>query len=58
MLRGASVRLAYQRQEFKETIEEGISMNGDLQCTKFFQQFGLEAGKQKFFTILACDPDN
>jgi len=53
MLRGARVRLAYRRLEFKETMEEGISMNDNLQCTKVFQQFGTQAGRQKFFTVLA-----
>ena len=52
ILRGTRVRLAYRRQEFKE-IMEGIPVSDDLQRTNVFQQFGTQAGKQKFFTVLA-----
>ena len=56
MLRGARVRVAYRRQEFKETVKEATSINENLQRTKVFQQFGTQAGKQKFFTVLANNP--
>ncbi|KAI4650583.1 hypothetical protein J4E93_002940 [Alternaria ventricosa] len=55
MLRGKRVRLIYQRQEFQETKDAGFSMNDELPRTKVFQQFGLPASKQRFFTVLAND---
>jgi hypothetical protein len=55
MLRGKRVRLAYRRQDFEDNKEAGFSINDELPRTKVFQQFGLAASKQTFFTVLGKD---
>ncbi|CAN9187777.1 unnamed protein product [Alternaria alternata] len=55
MLRGKRVRLAYRRQDFEDNKNAGFSINDELPRTKVFQQFGLAASEQKFFTVLGKD---
>jgi eukaryotic translation initiation factor 2C len=58
VLGGARIRIAYIRQEFAETAEQGYSMNDELPRTRIFQQFGRLAGEQRFFKVLEKDPNN
>lgn len=58
MLRGAHVKLVYRRQDFQEVLDEDIYVNDDLPCTKVFQQFGIHARAQKFFTGNGQDRKN
>ncbi|KAL1798145.1 hypothetical protein ACET3X_002182 [Alternaria dauci] len=52
MLRGKRVKLTYRRQDFQENKDAGFSINDELPRTKVFQQFGINASEQKFFTVL------
>jgi hypothetical protein len=51
LLKGATVKIQYIRQNFQEDLDAGIDANTDENRLKIFKQFGLRADSQKFFAL-------